>query len=77
MVDNDHFALNFATLTAFSGDDSEAAHAIILTFIEETEKNADSMKQALKSREVDELLLWHISSFPFYIDWCFWIFYSY
>ena len=53
MVDNDHFALNFATLTAFSGDDSEAAHAIILTFIEETEKNADSMKQALKSREVD------------------------
>lgn len=65
MVDNDHFALNFATLTAFSGDDSEAAHAIILTFIEETEKNADSMKQALKSREVDGIALWHISSFPF------------
>ena len=44
---------NFSALTAFSGDDTTAARSIINSFVEETAKNAISMKQALKNEEVD------------------------
>ncbi|WP_294474235.1 ATP-binding protein [uncultured Bacteroides sp.] len=46
-------SLNFSALTAFSEDDSEAAHSIIQSFIEETGKNADRMQQSLAHEEVD------------------------
>lgn len=46
-------SLNFSALTAFSEDDAEAARTIIQTFVEETEKNADRMQQALTDEEVD------------------------
>lgn len=48
-----HGPFDFAALTAFSEDDPVAAHTIIQTFIEETEKNADRMQQALLNEEVD------------------------
>lgn len=46
-------SLNFSALTAFSEDDAEAARTIIQTFVEETEKNADRMQQALTDEEID------------------------
>lgn len=46
-------SFNFAALTAFSEDDPVAARSIIQTFVEETEKNADRMQQALLNEEVD------------------------
>lgn len=46
-------SLNFSALTAFSEDDAEAARTIIQTFVEETEKNADRMQQALTDEETD------------------------
>lgn len=48
-----HGPFDFAALTAFSEDDPVAARTIIQTFIEETEKNADRMQQALLNEEVD------------------------
>lgn len=48
-----HGSYDFAALTAFSEDDPVAARTIIQTFIEETEKNADRMQQALLNEEVD------------------------
>lgn len=46
-------SFNFAALTAFSEDDPVAARSIIQTFVEETEKNANRMQQALLNEEVD------------------------
>lgn len=45
-------ALNFAALTAFSEDDPEAAAEIIRTFISETGKNRERMKQALDEKDM-------------------------
>ena len=47
--------LNVKALTSFSEDDPEATHSIIQTFIEETQKSADRMAQALNAKEVDEI----------------------
>jgi len=47
--------LNVNALTSFSEDDPEATHSIIQTFIEETQKSADRMAQALNAKEVDEI----------------------
>lgn len=47
--------LNVNALTSFSEDDPEATHSIIQTFIEETQKSADRMVQALNAKEVDEI----------------------
>ena len=44
--------LDFSALTAFSEDDAEAARSIMRSFIEETGKNADRMRQALKDKDV-------------------------
>lgn len=55
IADNNYSAFNFSALTAFSEDDPEAAHSIILTFVEETSKNVERMQQALNDREVDEI----------------------
>lgn len=46
-------SFNFSALTAFSEDDPEAGRAILQTFIEETGKNAERMRQALDSEDVD------------------------
>ena len=48
-------SLCFSALTAFSGDDPEAARSIVRTFIEETAKNASWMKQALEHKDVDKI----------------------
>lgn len=48
--------VNFSALTAFSGDDKEAADTIIHTFIEETKKNIDRMEQALTNGDVDGIV---------------------
>lgn len=46
-------SLDFRALTAFSEDDSEAASAIIQTFIEETEKNRSRMEESVRTMDVD------------------------
>lgn len=46
---------NFSPLTAFSGDDPAAAHEILETFIGESTKNYERMKQALSNKDVADL----------------------
>lgn len=54
LVENtENAAINLSALTAYSEDDPEAAHSIIQTFIEETRKNADRMRQALADKDMD------------------------
>lgn len=48
-------AYNFSPLTAFSGDDPEAAHEILETFIGESSKNYERMKQALEAGDMEDL----------------------
>lgn len=43
----------FSALTAFSGDDEEAAKAILRTFVEETGKNKAQMMAAIEAGNVD------------------------
>lgn len=45
--------LNFPALTAFSEDDSTAAKEIILTFISETKKNTDMLREALHKEDAE------------------------
>ena len=44
--------LNFSALTAFSGDDHDAAKSILESFIQETRLNADRLRQALDAGDV-------------------------
>lgn len=54
LVENtENAAINLSALTAYSEDDPEAVHSIIQTFIEETRKNADRMRQALADKDMD------------------------
>lgn len=46
---------NFSSLTAFSGDDPAAAHEILETFIGESTKNYERMKQALSNKDMADL----------------------
>lgn len=46
---------NFSPLTAFSGDDPAAAHEILDTFIGESTKNYERMKQALSNKNMADL----------------------
>lgn len=46
---------NFSPLTAFSGDDPAAAHEILETFIGESTKNYERMKQALNNKNMADL----------------------
>lgn len=46
---------NFSPLTAFSGDDPAAAHEILETFIGESTKNYERMKQALSNKDMANL----------------------
>lgn len=46
---------NFSPLTAFSGDDPAAAHEILETFIRESTKNYERMKQALSNKDMADL----------------------
>ncbi|WP_278716119.1 ATP-binding protein [Bacteroides caecimuris] len=45
--------INFSALTAYSGDDPEAAYSIIQTFVEETKKNVERMRQAFIDKDTD------------------------
>lgn len=45
--------LNFSALTAFSEDDSEAAKEIMQTFILETEKNKEMLRDALNKKDAE------------------------
>ena len=46
---------NFSPLPAFSGDDPAAAHEILETFIGESTKNYERMKQALSNKNMADL----------------------
>ena len=45
--------LNFSALTAFSGDDPDAAKSILESFVTETRLNADRLRQALDVEDTD------------------------
>ena len=45
--------LNFSALTAFSGDDPDAAKSILETFVTETRLNVDRLRQALETEDTD------------------------
>lgn len=62
-----HGSYDFAALTAFSENDPVAARTIIQTFIEETEKNADRMQQALLNEEVDGIAAMAHKLLPLFI----------
>ena len=46
-------ALNFSALTAFSGDDPDAAKSILESFVTETRLNVDRLRQALDVEDTD------------------------
>lgn len=46
-------AINLSALTAFSGDDEEAAHDILNSFMEETDKNIERLKQAIDQSDTE------------------------
>lgn len=46
-------ALNFSALTAFSGDDADAAKSILESFVVETRLNVDRLRQALETEDTD------------------------
>ncbi len=46
-------ALNFSALTAFSGDDPDAAKSILESFVVETRLNVDRLRQALETENTD------------------------
>ena len=46
-------ALNFSALTAFSGDDPDAAKSILESFVTETRLNVDRLRQALETEDTD------------------------
>ena len=45
--------LNFSALTAFSGDDPDAAKSILESFVTETRLNVDRLRQALETEDTD------------------------
>lgn len=45
--------LNFSALTAFSGDDADAAKSILESFVTETRLNADHLRQASETGDTD------------------------
>ena len=45
-------ALNFSALTAFSGDDPDAAKSILESFVQETRLNADRLRQTLDAEDI-------------------------
>lgn len=51
--DDSVFAFNFSALTAFAGDDPEAAKSIMESFITETRLNAERLQQALMAEDTD------------------------
>lgn len=46
---------NFSALTAFSGDDSEAAKSILESFVSETRFNIERLQKAVDTADTDEL----------------------
>lgn len=46
-------ALNFSALTAFSGDDPDAAKSILESFVTETRLNVDRLRHALDAEDTD------------------------
>lgn len=50
-----HSSYHFSALTAFSGDDPEAAKSIMESFVSETRLNAERLQKAIDSRDMDEV----------------------
>ena len=50
---------NFSALTAFSGDDSDAADSILKSFISETRLNAGRLQKAVDMADMDEVAVSH------------------
>ena len=48
-------APDFSALTAFSGDDAEAARSIVESFVEETRENLRRIREALEKDDVERL----------------------
>ena len=46
---------HFSALTAFSGDDPEAAKSILESFVAETRLNAERLQKAIDARDMDEV----------------------
>ena len=46
---------NFSALTAFSGDDPEAAHSILESFVSESRLNAERLQKAVDAADMDEV----------------------
>ena len=46
--------LNFSSLTAFAGEDTEASASILKTFSEETRKSIDLLREALEGKDREE-----------------------
>ena len=59
--------LRFSALTSFSEGDSDAGNAIVQTFIEETEKNMEQMKEAMNQRNVDGIAAMAHKLLPLFI----------
>ena len=53
--ENQQFTFNFAPLLAFTDGDEEAAHEILSTFIQETEKHIILIEQAIASKDYQRL----------------------
>ncbi len=47
---------DFSAITAFAGDDSEAAASILRSFVSENQLHLDRLRQALTTRDMDELV---------------------
>ena len=45
--------LNFSALTAFSGDDADAAKSILESFVTETRLNTDHLRHSLEAEDTD------------------------
>lgn len=54
-IPNFSSSYSFSALTAFSGDDPDAAKSILESFISETRLNADRLRQATESESMNEI----------------------
>ena len=57
---------NFSALTAFSGDDSDAADSILKSFISETRLNAGRLQKAVDMADMDEVAAFSHKMIPLF-----------
>ena len=58
--------LNFSALTAFSGDDPDAAKSILESFVTETRLNVDRLRQALETEDTDGIAAMGLKMLPLF-----------